>query len=1445
MLGLVLLVWGLLLTPFGLGGAARVAERLIAAGSGMQARIENVSGVLPVSLSVGRFALADAKGPWLIVKDARLSWSPLALLRGRVEVREVAADIVRLRRAPALPPAAAEPMPLEWPPRFPRLPAILVDRLSVGRLILDKEVAGQAAVISISGRLAESGRGAVGLTLAATRQDGDKPLALRLAGSLNYADWRLAAKASLTDAPGGLLSAVLAGPDGGPLALDLTGDGPLDAWKGRLVATLSQKELLGLDLGLGVPLQKDATASFSLDAAATLPDGLLPEAVSRLVGQAPTCRLAGRYGLVSEDLFLDRLDASAAVGSLTATAGLKASDNTMTATAKLSLPDAARLDPSLAGVVEASLDASGHLSRPILGLRLVAKDVRSGPLALGAADLTARAEPTGDLSGPFPGATLSLAGNLTNLAGPEGTTLLGDDLALSLTAAVDGQGGIAAKALTITGKGGEVRLTDAGWQDGQAAGRLALNVADVAGAASLAGLKLSGSLATTADLTADAAGAGKATLTLRFADLAGRDPADTAAAALAALLGASPTLDLKAAFSPAGAELSELSLAGKAVTLTATGSVDARGQPVAAKVAAKIPDLSALGPALGQKAGGSLELSAEATSPAGAPHLQAKATADKLVLGDLALAAVTLDASATDALARPAGKLLLTARREGESARLETAFALAGDRLTVSDLKLAAPDAAFSGNAVLDTRTGRVSGKLSGNAANLAGLGRFVGQTLAGSLRLTATAEAKPAGQSLALDLSGANLRLPGVAAASLTVGASLDDVTGNPRGKATVAGKGVDAGGLSLATLSVAATGDGKLMAATVEAKGTIPGDKPLELATRATLAPAGQGRKLTLTALAGSLDARKFALTAPAVLTFGDGTTRLDGLALAYDKAVLTAQAAISPKQATAKATVDRFPLPLLSSFGLTGVDGTASATVTLSGSPARPELAADLRCEGVKMAAENTRGAPPLSVRATAGLSGGKATVKAVVAPNGKKEAVTLEAALPVRFAVEPFVFDLPQGGSLTGRLLADTDLSDLAPLLAQANTRATGRLTADLALGGSLAAPTVSGAMALAASRFENADSGLVLRALTLRAEAANGVLTIVQGAGQDTKGGSFTLSGSVGFADPVNGPVDLTLRLSKLQVAGLDQYTAKADGTIAVKGTLSRMQASGALTIGPADINLPTNLPPSVVVIPVVYVNDPRAPKTKPKPTPPAAARHIDLDLKIALGQAVYVRGMGLESRWGGEIAVTGTAAAPVVIGKYYVEKGLVELFGSNLEITKGDVVFRGESPPAPTLDILAETTSDDVTAGVSITGDAGNPSINLTSNPPLPHDEVLSRILFGQSAATLSPIQAAQLAQAAASLYAGGSPTSILARTRRILGLDQLTLVSGKGGISSTVVKATKEIVKGVNVGVEQGLGAQSGAVSVEVQVTPNITVDSRVGVDNKQGVGVNWKWDY
>ncbi|MGE4536862.1 MAG: translocation/assembly module TamB domain-containing protein [Desulfovibrio sp.] len=1443
---LLLIAWGLLLTPLGLDLAARVAERGIAAGSGLAARIENVSGTLPFSLNVGRFALADKKGTWLVVADARLSWSPLALLRGRVVINEIAAGTVRVRRAPDLPPSP-QPPAMEWPPRFPRLPPILVDRLAVGRLILDKELAGQDAVIRIDGRLAESGAGAVGLALAATRLDGDKPLSVKLAGSLNYADWKLAAKASLADAPGGLLASALAGPDGGGLAVNLTGDGPLDAWKGTLAARLGDKEFLTADLGLGVPLRKDALAAFSVRLTAAPPSGLLPEAAAKLVGDHPDLSLAGRVGIVSDDLFLDALTAHVAAGSLTAKAGLDATGKKMTGTATVLLPDASALDPSLAGNAAVTIDASGPLNRPKLTARLILSGFTAGPTSLKAATINATADPAGDLDGPFPGAGLTVTGNLDGLAGPEGTTLLGDALRLTATADLAADGAVTARAIALEGGGGAVRASDVRYAADKVTGRLAISVADIAGAAGLAGLRLTGKLALAADIAADAAGKGQAALKLDLTGLAPREGADAAAKALAALLGASPTIAAKAGFAASGARIESLTLNGKAVTLAASGDYDAATGGLAAKAALKAPDLAVLERALGEKSGGALTLDLTATGTAAAPRLTVSAKGERLVFGDLALAGLELAATGNDLAAAPTGTVSLAARREGESARFEADYALRDTRLTVSKLHLAAPDAAFSGDAVIDTATGRVSGKLSGKAGSLAGLGRFAGQKLAGSLTLAVTATAGKNGQGVVCDMTAADLRLPGLAAARLTVAANLDDVSGNPRGKADIAAKGLAAGELDLATLSLAGHGDGRTFSATLDAKGTIPGGKPLTLATTIGLAPAGKGRRITVASLGGSLDTKKFRLTGPATVTLDGANTRLDALALTFDKAKIEASASLSPRSVSGKASITHLSLPMLASFGVTGLGGTGQVAISLAGSAAKPELTAEASVNDLSMASEKGSGLPTLAVTAKASVSGGKAEARATVGPTGKKEAVTVVAGLPVRFALSPFAFDVPPHGALSGRITADSDLSQMAGLLAQANTRIVGRLTADMALGGTLAAPSVTGSMALAAKKLENADAGLVLHNLTFRANASGGTIAIEQASGQDGHGGTFTLTGKVDIADPQNGPVDLNLKLNHLRVAGLDLARVTANGSLAVAGTLSRMRASGNIEIGPADINLPTSLPPDVVVIPVTYVNDPNAPKKKAKHhAPPAAARRIDLDITAALGQAVYVRGLGLESRWEGKVKVTGTAAAPVVVGKYYVAKGRVELFGSNLEITKGDVTFTGGTPPAPILDILAENTSGDVTAGVSITGDATNPSIKLVSTPTLPHDEILSRILFGQSARTLSPIQAAQLAQAAASLYAGGTPTSVLARTRRILGLDQLSLVSGKGtGMASTVLKAGKEITKGVTVGVEQGMGAQTGAVSVEVQVTPNITVDSRVGADNKQGVGVNWKWDY
>ena len=97
----------------------------------------------------------------------------------------------------------------------------------------------------------------------------------------------------------------------------------------------------------------------------------------------------------------------------------------------------------------------------------------------------------------------------------------------------------------------------------------------------------------------------------------------------------------------------------------------------------------------------------------------------------------------------------------------------------------------------------------------------------------------------------------------------------------------------------------------------------------------------------------------------------------------------------------------------------------------------------------------------------------------------------------------------------------------------------------------------------------------------------------------------------------------------------------------------------------------------------------------------------------------------------------------------------------------------------PELDLVAETTAADVTARISVTGPASQPAFAITSNPSLPEDEILSRVLFQKSSGSLSAFQALQLANAVATLSGQGDAFEHL---RKSLGVDSLDISSSASG---------------------------------------------------------------
>jgi translocation and assembly module TamB len=140
-----------------------------------------------------------------------------------------------------------------------------------------------------------------------------------------------------------------------------------------------------------------------------------------------------------------------------------------------------------------------------------------------------------------------------------------------------------------------------------------------------------------------------------------------------------------------------------------------------------------------------------------------------------------------------------------------------------------------------------------------------------------------------------------------------------------------------------------------------------------------------------------------------------------------------------------------------------------------------------------------------------------------------------------------------------------------------------------------------------------------------------------------------------------------------------------------------------------------------------------------------------------------------------------------------------------------------------------------------VQGRASAPELRFASTPALPEDEVLPRLLFGQSRQSLSGPQAIQLAVGMATLFSGdaGPLDFALGAT----GLDVLR-VEGETDEDASVTVG-RNVGEGIFIGAQQRLDGQGGAVIVEVEVFDGVVVDSEVGQDGGGNIGITLRRDF
>ncbi len=533
---------------------------------------------------------------------------------------------------------------------------------------------------------------------------------------------------------------------------------------------------------------------------------------------------------------------------------------------------------------------------------------------------------------------------------------------------------------------------------------------------------------------------------------------------------------------------------------------------------------------------------------------------------------------------------------------------------------------------------------------------------------------------------------------------------------------------------------------------------------------------------------------------------------------------------------------PLSLANGFspGL-GANGTLQGDAKIGGTVAAPAGTYTLKVTGLSTQATRGAGVPAAAIDSKGRLEGKRVFTDTVVtAPSGMR--VTANGSAPLG------------AGDLDLKVAGRAPLGFLNDTLSVSGDRVDGTVNFDVKVGGATSSPRINGTGNLANASYFNRAANLQLKGMAASVSANGTNIDVSSFRATTRNGGSLSGSGRVAV-DPARGfPGQINFKASNAEVIGTDIVTAITDADLRLEGPLARRPVvNGTIRTRSIEIQIPDRIPAAYTPLPEVrHRNAPPAvirqtkvlDAGKGKGGGDADAFLATLNIDVQAENRIFIRGMGMQAEAGGQIKITGTSAKPIPIGAFDLRSGRssITVIGKRLNFTRGQVGFAGDLDP--TLDFLAETPATGLTAQVVITGNASRPKIEFTSNPVVPQDEVLSRLLFNKSSGELSTSQALTIAQAVAQYSGvGGGGAGPLEGLRKGLGVDTLDIAAGDGGGAGLGVG--KYISDNIYLGVRSGTTPENTGVTVDIDLTKNIKAQGMAGAAGNTSAGVAVEWDY
>ncbi|MBM3113084.1 translocation/assembly module TamB [Pseudomonas sp. W15-Feb18] len=373
------------------------------------------------------------------------------------------------------------------------------------------------------------------------------------------------------------------------------------------------------------------------------------------------------------------------------------------------------------------------------------------------------------------------------------------------------------------------------------------------------------------------------------------------------------------------------------------------------------------------------------------------------------------------------------------------------------------------------------------------------------------------------------------------------------------------------------------------------------------------------------------------------------------------------------------------------------------------------------------------------------------------------------LSVVTRLDPVARNKPLSGDFR---LTGLDLAIARPFAPMVE-RLAGQLNGSGQLTGTLLEPQVNGSLNLTGGEVAGAELPVSLKDLQLQALIA-GERVQLNGAWKSGEAGQGSLRGQIGWGRAL--VVDLQLQGQRLPVTVEPYANLEVEPDLKISLLEDKLAVSGKVRVPKGKITV-RELPPSTVKVSddTVIVGH----QTEEGKAPMAVA--MDIDVEVGSDKLSF-SGFGLTANLLGHVHIGDNLDTR---GELSLADGRYRAYGQRLTIRRARLLFAGPIDQ-PYLDIEAIRQTDDVIAGIRLSGSAEQPTTQVFSEPAMSQEQALSYLVMGRPLGT-SGEDNNMLAEAALGLGLATS-AGVTGSLASSLDIDDFQLDTEGSGNSTSVV---------------------------------------------------------